>query len=137
MTNIDNIDDKLREKGLRATAQRLMICREIDKAGHIEIESLYESLKKQIPSLSIATIYKNMHSLAEKEIITEVNVSGKKTMYELNIDPHIHLVCSECGNIEDIPFDTIKLVSNIKELSDRKISECKLTTVGICSKCLG
>jgi Fur family peroxide stress response transcriptional regulator len=135
MNRLENIDNKLRMKGLRATAQRLMICKEIDNAGHIDIDSLYERLKKQIPSLSLATIYKNMHSLVDKDIISEVSVNGKKTMYELNIDPHIHHICSVCGEIEDIHFDTMQIVDTIRELSNRQISECKITTTGICSKC--
>jgi len=135
MTNILNIDNKLREKGLRATAQRLMICKEIDKAGHIDIETLYENLKADIPSLSLATIYKNMHSLVSKEIISEVNLKGRKTIYEITIDSHIHHVCKNCGNIEDVPFDTMQILGTIKELSGKDIQDCKLTTYGICSKC--
>jgi len=136
MNMIENIDNRLRKKGLRATAQRLMICREISSAGHIDIDSLYAKLKQQIPSLSLATIYKNMHSLVEKDIISEVNVTGKKTMYEINIDPHIHHICSKCGNIEDISFDTMQIVDSIRELSDKHIADCKITTTGICDNCL-
>lgn len=135
MNRLENIDNKLRMKGLRATAQRLMICKEIDNAGHIDIDSLYDRLKKQIPSLSLATIYKNMHSLVDKEIISEVNVKGKKTLYELSIDPHIHFVCKECGEIEDVHFETIQLVDKIKELESKDVSELKITATGICSNC--
>jgi len=135
MNKLENLDTRLREKGLRATAQRLLICREIEKAGHIDIDSLYERLKVQIPSLSLATIYKNMHSLVSKEIITEVNVAGRKTMYEITIDPHIHLICSACGEIEDIPYDTSQLTDTISELRGRGVTACKLTAYGICSKC--
>lgn len=136
MINIDNIELRLREKGLRATAQRLMICREIASAGHIDIDHLYERLKKVIPSLSLATIYKNMHSLVDKEIVSEVNITGKKTLYEINITPHIHHICSECGHVEDIPYDTMQITQDIPELNARKIEQVKITTIGICSQCL-
>lgn len=135
MRKLENLDNILREKGLRATAQRMMICGEINRAGHIDIDTLYETLKKQIPSLSLATIYKNMHSLVGKGIISEVNVKGLKTHYEMSIDSHIHFVCQKCGKIEDIPFDTMSVLQNIQELSDKHIVECKLTTFGTCSKC--
>jgi len=136
MDKIHNIDNRLRLKGLRATAQRLMICKAINKAGHIDIETLYEKLKVDIPSLSLATIYKNMHSLVDKEIISEVNIKGKKTMYEINVASHIHHVCTKCGRIEDIDFDISNLLGNIEKLSGKDISEFKLTTYGICSNCL-
>lgn len=137
MKNIINIENRLREKGLRATAQRLLICKEINKAGHIDIETLYDKLKVDIPSLSLATIYKkNMHSLVDKGIISEVNLKGRKTMYEITIDSHIHHVCKKnCGNVEDITFDTMQVLNSIKELAGIDIQDCKLTTYGICSKC--
>ncbi|PLX70953.1 MAG: transcriptional repressor [Denitrovibrio sp.] len=135
MRKIENLDNILRQKGLRATAQRLMICDEINKAGHIEIDNLYENLKKQIPSLSLATIYKNMHSLVKKEIISEVNIKGRKTIYEMTTESHIHYICTECGVIEDIAFDTMALVDKISELSEKNITDCKLTTFGLCTNC--
>lgn len=135
MSKISNIDNRLRLKGLRATAQRLMICREIDSAGHIDIDNLYENLKKQIPSLSLATVYKNMHSLVDKNIISEVSIPGKKTMYEICDNSHIHHVCTECGAIEDILYDSLSMVKNIPELSGKEISECSVTVYGRCSKC--
>lgn len=135
MRRSENIDTRLRDKGLRATAQRLMICKEIDKAGHIDIDTLYEKLKKQIPSLSLATIYKNMHSLVGKDIISEVSVGGKKTLYELTADNHIHHVCTECGAIEDIPSNTVEILKDVKALSGKSISDCSITTYGICDSC--
>jgi Fur family peroxide stress response transcriptional regulator len=136
MSKISDLDNRLRQKGLRATAQRLMICKEIDRAGHIDIDTLYERLKTEIPSLSLATIYKNMHSLVEKDIISEVSIEGKKTMYEISIDNHIHHVCTRCGHIEDIEYNVMNMVSSIRELSGRNVSGCKLTTFGICSRCM-
>jgi len=135
MNRISNIDNTLRVKGLRATAQRLLICKEIDKAGHIDIDTLYDRLKKQIPSLSLATIYKNMHALVDKDIISEVNVSGKKTLYEINFDTHIHFICSKCGKIEDIEYNTENLVEGISELKGKNVTGCNINITGICDSC--
>lgn len=137
MTKITNIDNRLRVKGLRATAQRLMICKEIDRAGHIDIDTLYDRLKIQIPSLSLATIYKNMHSLVDKNIISEVTVTGKKTLFEISSNPHIHHICTECGEIEDIPYEIKSVIQNISALKGKEISDCELTVYGICQKCSG
>jgi Fur family peroxide stress response transcriptional regulator len=135
MSKIETIETKLRHKGLRATAQRLMIYQAIEDAGHIDIDSLYDVLKKKIPSLSLATIYKNMHSLVGKEIITEVSIAGQKTMYEVSIDNHVHHVCEKCGHVEDIRFNTMELLDSIQELAGKNISDCKLTVFGTCTNC--
>jgi len=130
-----NFETSLRSKGLRATAQRLLIMSEISNAGHISIENLYEILKEKIPSISLATVYKNIHSLVEKDIISEVNIEGRKSLYELNISRHIHHICEKCGAVEDIPFDTSKIPEIIPELRSKNINSCRLTTTGICGLC--
>jgi len=57
MTNYISL---LKENDLKATIQRTSILQSIDKAGHINIDDIYEDVKKQYPTLSLATIYKNI-----------------------------------------------------------------------------
>ncbi|TCK60945.1 Fur family transcriptional regulator [Seleniivibrio woodruffii] len=130
-----NVEHILRSHGLRATAQRLLICGEILDAGHIDIDTLYTRLKKKIISLSLATVYKNIHSLMEAGIVSELNVEGKKTLYELNIHQHIHHICDNCGKIEDLHIETEDVREKIASLSGRNIIGCKITVYGKCSDC--
>jgi len=135
MENMYNVEHILRSHGLRATAQRLLICGEILDAGHIDIDTLYTRLKKKIISLSLATVYKNIHSLMEAGIVSELNVEGKKTLYELNIHQHIHHICDSCGKIEDLHIETEDVREKIASLSGRNIIGCKITVYGKCSDC--
>lgn len=132
-----NLENILRSNGLRATAQRLLICGEIIEAGHIDIDTLYANLKRKITSLSLATVYKNIHALIDASIVSELNVEGQKTLYEINMHPHIHHVCDRCGKVEDLHIKTDDFERKIALLSGRNIIGCKITVYGICLDCAG
>ncbi len=61
--------------------------------GHASVEDLHERVKDVYSSVSLATIYKNIHLLVEEDILTEVPVHGRKPMYEINIGDHVHVTC--------------------------------------------
>jgi len=56
----------LKESGLKATFQRMNILEVIEKSGHMSIEAIYDEVVKVHPSLSLATIYKNIILMVEK-----------------------------------------------------------------------
>ena len=97
--------DLLKMKELKATPQRISVLKELDKKTHPTIDDLYESLRKENPSISLATVYKNLSTLKEKGIVIEINVTDGKMRYDIYSKPHIHLVCQQCGNIEDSDYD--------------------------------
>ncbi|MDY0263871.1 MAG: transcriptional repressor [Epsilonproteobacteria bacterium] len=95
----------LKSKELKATPQRISVLKELDKKTHPTIDDLYDSLKKENPSMSLATVYKNLAMLKEKGVVIEVNVADGKMRYDIYSKPHIHVVCSSCGAIEDSDYD--------------------------------
>ena len=97
--------DLLKMKELKATPQRISVLKELDKKTHPTIDDLYESLRKENPSMSLATVYKNLSTLKEKGIVIEINVTDGKMRYDIYSKPHIHLVCQQCSNIEDSDYD--------------------------------
>ena len=86
---------------LKATPQRLTILKELDSCGHANIDEIYENVKSSFPSISLATIYKNIISLKEENIISEV-CHPQKNKYEVTKEPHAHFICKKCGLVEDI-----------------------------------
>ena len=128
----------LKTKHLKATPQRLCVLKELDKKKHPTIEHLYEALREENPSMSLATVYKNLSTLKEKGIVIEVNISDGKMRYDIYSHPHIHLVCEHCGMIQDVAYDET-LISYQKELEKRekvKIGKVDLiATVESCRYC--
>jgi Fur family peroxide stress response transcriptional regulator len=95
----------LKTKELKATPQRISVLKELDKKAHPTIDDLYNALKKENPSMSLATVYKNLATLKEKGVVIEVNTAEGKMRYDIYSKPHIHLVCQQCGAIEDVDYD--------------------------------
>lgn len=128
-----NSSQLLKEYNLKVTPQRLAIVNELYHNGHMNIDDLYKKLLEKFPSISLATIYKNVNAMIEKVFLNEVKIPDSKSVYELVKEEHSHLVCSSCGIIEDIHVDTSVLESTIK--TDFKISSTSVIFTGTCTKC--
>ncbi|MRJ06689.1 MAG: transcriptional repressor [Epsilonproteobacteria bacterium] len=123
----------LREKGLKVTPQRLAILQTLKEGGHLSIEEIYQKLYAQFPSLSLATIYKNLHLLLERGIITELAIHNRHK-FEIVKEPHSHFICEKCGKIEDI-----HLSPEICEKLNQKFPDSRqeVYIYGICPRCRG
>jgi len=132
----DMYDKVLREKELKVTPQRIFILEEIKKMGHASVENLHERVKEVYSSVSLATIYKNIHLLVEEEILTEVPVHGRKPMYEINIGDHVHFTCQYCGDVEDLmDMDTRPFIAEANRQTGRKFDRVAVMLQGACNKC--
>lgn len=130
-----NFEELLKENHLKVTPQRMAILQEIYKAGHINIEDIYENIKTLYPSMSLATIYKNLTSMQEANIVRELKVPNQKQKYELCRHPHVHLVCEKCGKIEDLHISYDELMQNCVKESGYQIREASLAMIGLCPEC--
>jgi Fur family ferric uptake transcriptional regulator/Fur family peroxide stress response transcriptional regulator len=127
----------LKESGLKATFQRMNILEVIEKYGHMSVEDIYEEVIKVHPSLSLATIYKNIILMMEKGVLVEVPIAGKKSKYEISKVDHMHLICTECGEVEDRPCldSTDKILHELIEQEHFKLKKRQINLYGVCEKC--
>jgi Fur family ferric uptake transcriptional regulator/Fur family peroxide stress response transcriptional regulator len=123
----------LKSNNLKATVQRTAILKSIHKAGHISVEDIYEDIKHQYPTISLATIYKNIIVMLEHNVILEVPINGKKSKYELKKDDHIHTICKVCGRIKDIKITQEK--RELLEVRNFNLKYAQINLYGICKKC--
>ncbi|WP_456488707.1 Fur family transcriptional regulator [Caminibacter pacificus] len=121
----------LENSDLKTTPQRLAILKELDSKGHASIEEIYEDIKEMFPSISLATIYKNINALKEENIISEICLH-QKPKFEITKDPHAHFICKKCGKVVDIPMDELLRPEMNEKYSD---SEKELYIYGICEEC--
>jgi len=129
MQNIQNLLDKT---SLKKTPQRLTILKTIDKYGHIAIEDIYSEVKEQFPSISLATVYKNINALKEENVLSEIHPKDSKVKFEITKKPHGHFVCKICGEVYDFELQNMCNPS-LDEIEEIETSEVYL--YGICKKC--
>lgn len=130
-----NYTDILRAHNLKATPQRLEIVSSLQSYGHMSVEALYEILLKKFNSISLATIYKNINLMLENSFIQEVKLPNEKSVYELIKEAHSHLLCSSCGEVEDITLDLSHVITDASTASHYKIQKTDLVFSGLCQKC--
>ena len=123
----------LQNNDLKATIQRTSILKSIDHAGHINIDDIYDDVKEQHPTLSLATIYKNIILMQKNHVIVEVPMNGEKSKFELIKDDHIHLICQTCGHIQDT-----EITPQTKEalvIENFQLSSSQINLYGLCQQC--
>lgn len=120
----------------RKTSQRLKILEYLKKAKtHPTAEQVYCEVKKDLPAISLATVYKNLHLLAKQGLIKEVWLNNKHR-FEGKTCNHIHFTCNKCGKIEDILQKGMILYATKKiHLKNKSIDCIKIIVEGRCKKC--
>jgi Fe2+ or Zn2+ uptake regulation protein len=127
---MQNLKELLQHSNLKITPQRLAILKELQNKGHASIEEIYDDIKEMFPSISLATIYKNITALKDEGIITEVCLH-QKPKFEIKKASHAHFVCKVCSKVEDIPLDNF-----FKELDERyPQTDKEIYIYGVCEDC--
>lgn len=132
-----NYISMLKEHGLKATFQRMHILEVIGECGHKDIDEIYAEVIKIHPSLSLATIYKNIIIMGQSGVLSEVPVVGKKSKYEIAKQNHIHLICTHCGSIEDknSSINNENLLDQLAASEHFNLNKKEINLYGICSHC--
>ncbi|WP_345976620.1 Fur family transcriptional regulator [Sulfurimonas sp. HSL3-7] len=125
----------LRENTLKVTPQRMAILYAIEKAGHIDIDRLYDVIHAAYANISLATVYKNINQMYEKGILEVINVPKQKLCYEIAKEPHVHLACDICGSIIDMHQCLDQLIDSAEAKSGYRLEHSTVVLNGVCPDC--
>lgn len=125
----------LKERNLTVTPQRVEIVNLLFKHRHINVDELYALLNVSFPSISLATVYKNINIMLEKMLLSEVQIPGKKNVYEVLKHEHAHVNCTICNEILDIDLDTQDIVKEVQLQSGFILETASMIFSGTCAKC--
>ena len=103
MTNID----ELKSTGLKATLPRLKNLEVFQNAKrrHMTAEDVYRVLLDEHSDIGLATVYRVLMQFEQASLLTRSNFESGKAVFELNEGQHHdHLVCLDCGRVEEF-FD--------------------------------
>ena len=137
---LENFKKLLKSNNLKYTMQRELILKIIyDNDGHFTPEDIYNLIKENHPSvkLGIATVYRTLTLLEDANIVSSISFGTQGKKYEFGLtDHHDHLVCLECGKIEEFFDETIeKQQEEIAKKFNFKMSNHIMKIVGTCSAC--
>ena len=121
---------------LRMTNQREMILRELKKSKkHLTADELYERVKKYMPRISLATVYRNLEILSDVNMIRKLEISGRQKRFDSELEDHDHIYCVECHRIENLDVGDKQVSLPMEETHGYTITGRRLEVTGICPKC--
>ncbi len=126
-----------RNAGLKVTHQRIEIFLELAGShNHPSAETIYRGLQKKMPKISVDTVYRTLTTFEKHGLITRIQTPESLARFEVEMDRHHHIICTQCGRITDFgwnSFDASQLPRNISSWGtiDRK----NVTLQGVCREC--
>jgi Fe2+ or Zn2+ uptake regulation protein len=134
----------LKRAGLKLTPQRIAIVRLF--AGdetHPTAQDLYEKLRPAFPSMSFATVYNTLDTLAKTGLAGIVRLPGRRgdaARFDPRTTPHHHAVCDACGAVLDISASTISPTPGAVKKLRRAAPGFSIRAVeriyrGLCARC--
>ncbi len=135
---LDQMLSALRAQKFRITPQRMSVLKILSKSDdHPSVDRIYEQVKVNFPTTSLATVYKTISALKQTNQVLELGFSGSGSRYDGNKPyPHPHLICIQCGEITDPAIDEISYFSNnMEKQTGYVLVHQRLDFFGICPAC--
>jgi Fur family peroxide stress response transcriptional regulator len=125
------------ERGIAVTHQRQVLYEVMrGMRGHPSPEEVYAGVRQQIPTISLATVYKNIHLFVESGVLREVSLHHGSRRVELAAEDHHHAVCSRCKAIFDIDESELGPMHRQERLSGGFLVErYAIDIIGLCAAC--
>ena len=132
-------EQNIREAGLKVTLPRVKILEILETSGserHMKAEDVYDELRERDEKIGLATVYRVLTQFEAAGLVERHHFEGGQAVFELNRGGHHdHIVCVNCGHVEEFMDETIeKCQSRIAEKRGFIISDHSLTLYGECQK---
>jgi Fur family ferric uptake transcriptional regulator/Fur family peroxide stress response transcriptional regulator len=127
----------LRERGLRATSQRVVMHRLLrDRNRHVSAEELLSEAGERLPGVSLPTVYATLELFEQLGIVRRVNGGGGTLLWDTRPDIHHHMICRNCGRIEDLetPLD-LERARRGAARSGFQADRAEVVVSGLCRRC--
>lgn len=140
--SLKSIKSQLQEGGFKLTPQReatVKVLLEKEK-DHLSAEEIFMYLRRKHPDIGLATVYRTLEILTQLNVTNRVVFEDGLARYDLRRGDshhfHHHLLCMECGNIEEIHEDLLMEVErDVEARYHFLVKDHRLTFHGICQKC--
>lgn len=137
-TKLQRFVEACRTRGLSVTHQRLAIYGVLAQTEeHPSAERIYDLVRRQYPTISLATVYKTLDTLEAIGLISKVNNLHESARFDANRDRHHHLVCTKCHKVIDFyDEDLASLPVPERVLGGAfRVTDYQLQLNGLCGDC--
>ena len=123
----------------RNTIQCTLVLETVNKLpGHVTADEIYEVIAKEHPTISRATVYRNLNRLSQTGKIRRIEIPGGADRFERWCHPHYHIKCEVCGRIFDVDMEFVTgLEQGIHDTHGFAFTGYDILFRGICPDCQG
>ena len=125
---------RLHKAGYRVTKQRTAVydyLRSTD--SHPTAEAIYQSVRRQVPQISLATIYKAVDSLVDVGLVSRIQRGASSARYDAAVEDHVHCRCLGCDGVWDAAHDAMPQGDPTPEAFE--VVHVNVEFVGYCADC--
>ena len=130
--------ERLRQRGIQVTAQRLAVVRAVAGQPHITADAVAEVVRAEIGAISLQSVYDALGMLVAKGLVRRIQPSGSPARFEDRVgDNHHHLICRICGRLVDVDC-AVGSAPCLTAADDNgyEIDEAEVAYWGRCPECL-
>jgi len=134
---LEAINCRLTSKGYKMTRQREATVRVLleNERDHLSAEDVFMLVKEKASDIGLATVYRTLELLAELHIVEKMNFGDGVVRFDLRSSDHEHmhhhLVCSECGALQEIKEDWLTdLEKKLEREYGFKVTDHRLDFIG-------
>jgi Fe2+ or Zn2+ uptake regulation protein len=137
MKSAEELTSLFRDQGLRVTPQRQAIFRMLHgNEGHPTVESLYDSARSEMPTISLKTVYQTVHDLEAMGEVSLLDLGTGSVRVDPNVEhTHHHLICGRCGKVRDVPVELPAFRVPARLRRGFSVSSVEVNFRGLCDDC--
>jgi Fur family peroxide stress response transcriptional regulator len=138
MEMMETLLEALQKSGLRLTQQRRAICELLVQSDeHPTAQMIYTQLRRDYPSLSLATVYNTLEALMNIGAINVLGTTGDNAVhYDADTSPHVNLACTSCHRVIDLPSQYVNALDDeVVRNSGYQILGSRVLYYGLCPEC--
>ena len=121
---------------LRNTVQRQLILNAVKELDiHATAEQVYEYVIQKHPSISKATVYRNLNQMSQAGELLNIGTLSGCAHYDHRCHEHSHFVCENCSQVFDVDRDFSDIVSRVTGHQGFDVSNYQLSFEGLCWSC--
>ena len=130
---------ELRARGYRLTPQRQLVLEAVGTLGHATPEEIAAAVRKTASGVNISTVYRTLELLEELGLVQHTHLGhGAPTYSVASEDDHVHLVCRDCGGVDEVASEVVEDV--VRRLSAERgftVDVGHFAVFGRCRACAG
>ncbi len=128
------VTKSLTEHNIKPTFPRMKIYEYLmEHKNHPSVDSVYQELVEEIPTLSRTTVYNTLHLFLERGLVQPILINENEVRYDGDTTVHGHFMCRECGVIHDIFFQDLNL--DDASLDGFQVEQKQVYYNGVCPQC--